>query len=237
MGQKVHPYIFRIGVTKSWRSQWFARKNEYANWLYEDFKVRKFIKQHYSTASISQVVIKRSPGKIRVEIHTAKPGVIIGRKGADIDRLREELQRIVKNNEILIDVKEIKTPSLDAQLVSENVAFQLVRRIAFRRAMKRAISQTMTAGAGGVKIICSGRLGGAEMARTEKYLEGKVPLHTLRADVDYGFAEAQTTYGTIGVKVWIYRGDIYPVRHAKQKNAVAVGEPVQETVAQAMDKV
>ena len=210
MGQKVHPYIFRIGVIKTWRSQWFVRKKEYANWLYEDFELRKFIKEQYSTASISQVIIKRSSGKVRVEIYTAKPGVIIGRRGADIDRLREDLQKIAKNKEIAIDVKEIKNSALEAQLVAENIAFQLMKRIAFRRAMKKAISQTMTAGAGGIKVMCSGRLGGAEMARREKYLVGKVPLHTLRADVDYGFAEAKTTYGLIGVKVWIYRGDILP---------------------------
>ena len=214
MGQKSHPYIFRIGIVKTWRSQWFGRKKDYSTWLYEDFQIRKFIKEQYSSASISQTIIKRASGKVRIEIHTAKPGVIIGRKGADIDRLREELQKITKNKEILIDVKEIKNPAIDAQLVAENVAFQLMKRIAFRRAMKKAVSQTMAAGGGGIKIICAGRRGGAEMARREKYLEGKVPLHTLRADIDYGFAEAKTTYGLIGVKVWIYRGEVLPQKHA-----------------------
>ncbi len=210
MGQKSHPFLFRVGIIKTWRSQWFAGKKDYAGWVYEDYQIRKFIKEQYSAASISQTIIKRAAGKVRIEIHTAKPGVIIGRKGADIDRLREELQRITKNKEVMIDVKEIKNPGVEAQLVAENVAFQLEKRIAFRRAMKKAVSQTMMAGAGGIKIICSGRLGGAEMARREKYLEGKVPLHTLRADIDYGFAEAKTTYGLIGVKVWIYRGEILP---------------------------
>jgi small subunit ribosomal protein S3 len=214
VGQKSHPYIFRIGIVNTWRSQWFGRKKDYATWLYEDFKIREFVKKQYSSASISQTIIKRASGKVRIEIHTAKPGIIIGRKGADIDRLREELQRITKNKEVLIDVKEIKNPAIDAQLVAENVAFQLMKRIAFRRAMKKAVSQTMAAGGGGIKIICSGRLGGAEMARREKYLEGKVPLHTLRAIIDYGFAEAKTTYGLIGVKVWIYRGEVLPQKHA-----------------------
>lgn len=217
MGQKSHPYLFRVGIIKTWRSQWFARKKEYANWVYEDFSLRKFVKEQYSSASISQVIIKRASGKVRVEIHTAKPGVIIGRKGADIDRLREELQRITKNKEIIIDVKEIKNPALEGQLVAENVAFQLMKRIAFRRVMKKAVTQSMSAGAGGIKIMCSGRLGGAEMARREKYLEGKVPLHTLRADIDYGFAEAKTTYGLIGVKVWVYRGEILPEKESKSK--------------------
>ncbi len=231
MGQKSHPYIFRIGIVKTWRSQWFGRKKDYAAWVYEDFQIRKFIKEQYNSASISQTIIKRASGKVRIEIHTAKPGVIIGRKGADIDRLREELQKIAKNKEILIDVKEIKNPSLDAQLVAENVAFQLVKRIAFRRAMKKAISQTMASGAGGIKLICSGRLGGAEMARREKYLEGKVPLHTLRADIDYGFAEAKTTYGLIGVKVWIYRGEVLPQKHASAPVVAASQEAPAEVAS------
>ncbi len=210
MGQKVHPYILRVGIIKTWRSQWIAKKKDYREWIYEDFQIRRFIKQQYSPGTISHIIIKRAGEKVRVEIQTAKPGVIIGRKGADIDRLREELQRITKNREVVIDVKEIKEPNLDGQLVAENVALQLEKRMAFRRAMKKAISQTLAAGAGGIKIICSGRLAGSEMARTEKYLEGKVPLHTLRADIDYGFAEAKTTYGLIGVKVWIYRGDVLP---------------------------
>ena len=210
MGQKVHPYILRVGIIKTWRSQWIAKKKDYREWIYEDFQIRRFIKQQYSPGTISHIIIKRAGEKVRVEIQTAKPGVIIGRKGADIDRLREELQRVTKNREVVIDVKEIKEPNLDGQLVAENVALQLEKRMAFRRAMKKAISQTLAAGAGGIKIICSGRLAGSEMARTEKYLEGKVPLHTLRADIDYGFAEAKTTYGLIGVKVWIYRGDVLP---------------------------
>ncbi len=207
MGQKVHPLSFRLGYIKDWRSRWFAKRKEYPKNLLEDLKIRKFIKKNFSQANISKVEIERATKRLRVIVFSGRPGVIIGRRGADIDRLRDELQNMTKK-EIFVDIKEIQNPNIDAQLVAENVAFQLEKRVAFRRAMKKAISLSRSAGAGGIKIMCSGRLGGAEIARTEKYKEGKVPLHTLRANIDYGFAEALTTYGVIGVKCWIYTGDV-----------------------------
>ena len=207
MGQKVHPLSFRLGYIKDWQSRWFAKKKDFSGFLVEDLKIRKYIKKNFSSASVAKVEIERSTNKVRIIIFSGRPGVIIGRRGADIDRLRDELQSITKK-EIYVDIKEVQNPSIDAQLIAENVAFQLEKRVAFRRAMKKVISQAMMSGAGGIKIQCSGRLGGAEIARTEKYKEGKVPLHTLRADIDYGFAEAFTTYGTIGVKCWVYKGDV-----------------------------
>ncbi len=205
MGQKVHPLSFRLGYIKDWSSRWFAKNKDFSTLLLEDLKIRKFIKKTFSSASVSKVDIERASNRVRVIVYSARPGVIIGRRGADIDRLRDDLQGITKK-EIYVDIKEIANPSIDAQLVAENVAFQLEKRIAFRRAMKKAIAQGMNSGAGGIKIMCSGRLGGAEIARTENYKAGKIPLHTLRADIDYGFAEARTTYGAIGVKCWIYKG-------------------------------
>ncbi|MCX5715424.1 MAG: 30S ribosomal protein S3 [Candidatus Omnitrophica bacterium] len=207
MGQKVHPYSFRLGIIKEWKAQWFADKKTYPDLLLEDIKIRKYIKKTLAQAAISTIDIARATKRVRIKIHTARPGVIIGRRGAEIDKLKEDLQAMTQK-EILIDIAEIKNANLDSQLVAENIAFQLEKRIHFRRVMKKAVQTAMTVGAGGIKIRCSGRLGGAEIARTESYKEGKVPLHTLRADIDYGFAEAFTTYGLIGIKVWIYKGEI-----------------------------
>jgi len=207
MGQKVHPYSFRLGYIKDWKSQWFADKKTYPKLLLEDAKIRKFIKKALSQAAIAEVNIERSSNRLRIKIHSARPGVIIGRRGAEIDKLKEDLQGITQS-EVFIDIAEIKNPALNAQLVAANIAFQLERRIPFRRVMKKAVQTSMGSGAGGIKVRCRGRLGGAEIARKEGYKDGKVPLHTIRADIDYGFTEAFTTYGTIGVKVWIYKGDI-----------------------------
>lgn len=206
MGHKVHPYGFRVGYIYDWKSRWFSKKQEFPKLLLEDIKIRKYIKKTLSTAAVSKTEVERASDKIRVLIYTARPGIIIGRRGAEIEKLKEELQSIA-GKEVLIDIKEIKDASLDAQLVSENIAFQLEKRIPHKRAMKKAIQNALDNKARGVKIICSGRLGGAEIARVESYRVGSVPAQTLRADVDYGFAEALTTYGLIGVKVWIYKGD------------------------------
>lgn len=211
MGQKVNPEILRIGIIKTWGSRWFAKKKDFADYLLEDVKIRKYIKKALTQAAISKIEIERAGDKVKVTIHTARPGVIIGRKGADIDRLRDELHSMTKK-EVFIDIKEIKNPAIESQLIAENIAFQLEKRIAFRRAMKRAVQQAMSSGAEGIKTRCSGRLGGAEISRQETYKEGKVPLHTLRADIDYGFTEALTTYGLIGVKCWVYKGEILPVK-------------------------
>ncbi|MBM3254421.1 MAG: 30S ribosomal protein S3 [Candidatus Omnitrophica bacterium] len=219
MGQKVHPLGLRIGINKTWHSRWISKnKKEFSELLHEDLKIKNFIKQNLSQAGVSRVEIERASEKLRVIINTARPGIIIGRKGQDIDRLREDIQNITER-EVYIDIKEIKNPALDAQLVSENIAFQLERRVVFRRAMKKAVSNTIDAGAGGIKVICAGRLGGAEMSRQESYKVGKVPLHTLRADIDYGFAQALTTYGYIGVKVWIYKGEVLPTAKTKEKES------------------
>ena len=229
MGQKVHPISFRLGYIKTWSSRWYARKADFARFLHEDIKVRKHVKKMFLQAAIAKVEIERASDKIRVYVHTARPGVIIGRKGADIDRLREDLQGITGNKEVHINIVEIKNPSTNAQLISENVALQLEKRIAFRRAMKKAIQQAMDSGAKGVKIQTKGRLAGSEIARTEGYLEGTVLLHTLRADIDFGFSEANTTYGKIGVKVLVYKGDILkvlaPVKIEKKEEAPATMEP------------
>ena len=209
MGQKVHPYSFRLGYIKNWNSRWFAKKKEFAEFVEEDVKIRKYIKKTLATAAVSKVEIERTSNKVRVFIFSARPGIIIGRRGSEVDRLREELQAMTKK-QILIDIKEISSPGTEAQLVAENIAFQLEKRIAFRRAMKKAAQNALTNGAGGIKILCSGRLGGAEIARKEKCKFGKVPLQTLRADVNYGFTEAHTAFGLIGIKVWVYKGDIMP---------------------------
>jgi len=215
LGQKVNPIGMRIGTVKTWDSRWYAGKN-YAAFILEDDKIRKFISKKLSHAGISRVEIERSAKKIRLRIFTARPGIVIGKKGAEIEQIKNELTKLI-DREVLIDIQEIRKPELDAHLVAENVASQLVRRVAFRRAMKRGVSSAMRFGALGVKIICSGRLGGAEMARTEWYREGRVPLHTLRADIDYGFIEAKTTYGIIGVKVFIFKGEI--LKEDKKQNA------------------
>ena len=207
MGQKVSPILLRIGYIENWRSLWFADKKEYCKNVVEDYKIRQFIKKRFVQAAVAKVVIERLAEKTKIIIYTARPGVIIGRRGADIEKLRQELGKI-STKEIAIEPREIKNPSIEAQLVAQNVAFQLEKRIAFRRAMKRAIENAMNAGAQGIKISCAGRLNGAEMARREHYREGKLPLQTFRANIDYGFAEALTTYGLLGVKAWIYKGDI-----------------------------
>lgn len=215
MGQKVHPKGLRIGIIKDWDSKWYADK-DYADLVLEDHKLRRFIKNRLYQAGVSTIEIERAANRIKITIHTAKPGIVIGRGGSEVEALRKELEKMT-GKQINLNIVEIKKPELDAQLVAENVAAQLERRISFRRAMKQAVSKAMRMGAEGIKVSVSGRLGGAEIARTEWYSEGKVPLHTLRADIDYGFAEANTTYGKIGVKVWIYKGEVLP-----ETNKVAV---------------
>ena len=213
MGQKVHPKGFRIGIIRDWDSNWYADR-DYTDLLHEDYKLRNYIKEHFYTAGISKVEIQRTGNRVRITIHTAKPGIVIGRGGAEVEKLKVDLIKMT-NKSVNINIQEIKKPELDAQIVAENIAQQLEKRISFRRAMKQTVGRTMRAGAIGIKIAISGRLGGAEIARSEWYSEGKVPLHTLRADVDYGFAEANTTYGKIGIKVWVNRGEIMP--EAKQR--------------------
>lgn len=208
MGQKSHPYSLRLGYIKTWKSKWFAKGRQLVQFLEEDMKLRRFLKEKLGYAGISTIEIERSSGRVRVRIHTARPGVIIGRRGQEIDQIKEELADIVGEKELFIDIKEIKDPHLDAQLVAENIALQLEKRVSFRRAMKKAVQNARSKGAQGIKIQTKGRLGGAEIARAEGYHEGKIPLGTFRADIDYGFATAFTTYGAIGVKVWIYKGDV-----------------------------
>jgi small subunit ribosomal protein S3 len=207
MGQKVNPIGLRLGINRTWDSRWFARKDDYARLLHEDLKVRGALKQRLGQAGVSRIVIERPHKQCRVTIYAARPGVIIGKKGADIEKLRKDLAAMTEGD-VALNIVEVRKPETDAQLVAENVAQQLERRVAFRRAMKRAQQSAMRLGAKGMRITVSGRLGGAEIARTERYHEGRVPLHTLRADVDYGFAEAMTTYGIIGVKVWIFKGEV-----------------------------
>lgn len=206
MGQKVHPYGFRVGYIYDWKSRWFAKKQEFPKMLLEDVKIRKFIKKALATAAVSKIEVERSSDKVRVLIFSARPGIIIGRRGSEIEKLKEELHSIT-GKEVIIDIKDIKNANIDAQLIAENIAFQLEKRIPHKRAMKKAVQSALDNGARGVKIICSGRLGGAEIARRESYRVGSIPAQTLRADVDYGFAEALTTYGLIGVKAWVYKGD------------------------------
>ena len=206
MGQKTHPIGIRLGIIKTWNSKWFTRKN-YKNMLYEDLTVQKYIKANLFHAGVPKVEIERTGQKIKATIYTARPGIIIGKKGSEVEKLKKELEKIT-GKEMSIDIKEIRKPELDAQLVAENIALQLEKRIAFRRAMKKAVASALRFGALGIKVACAGRLAGAEIARTEWYREGRVPLHTFRSDIDYGLSEAKTTYGRIGVKVWIYKGDI-----------------------------
>jgi len=206
VGQKVHPIGFRLGILTKWESNWYAEK-EYSRLLHEDIKIRKYIKKKLYHAGISKIGIERTADKVRVNIHASRPGIIIGKRGTEVDVLRKDLAKITPK-EVFINIKEVRKPEMDAQLVSESVALQLERRVTFRRAMKKAVSSAMKFGAKGIKITCAGRLGGAEIARTEWYREGRVPLHTLRADIDYGQAEARTTYGLIGVKCWIFRGEV-----------------------------
>lgn len=221
MGQKVSPIALRLGYIEDWRSLWYADKKEYARNIIEDYKIRKFIKKNFAQAAVAKVVIERLADKTKIIIHTARPGVIIGRRGADIDRLKAELGKI-STKEIAIDPREIKNPLAEAQLVAQNVAFQLEKRIAFRRAMKRAIDQSMMSGIEGIKIRCAGRLNGVEIARQESYQEGKLPLHTFRAKIDFGFAEAKTTYGILGIKVWINKGEI--IKTIQRRDKVSLKE-------------
>lgn len=206
MGHKVHPTGYRLGVIKTWSSRWFAVK-EYAEYLHEDISLRKIVKKKLFHAGVSKIDIDRAGNKIKVNIHTARPGIIIGKKGSEVDKLKKDLE-VKTGKQIYINIIEIRKPEMDAQLVAENIALQLERRIAFRRAMKKSVTSSLRFGAQGIKVACAGRLAGAEIARSEWYREGRVPLHTLRADIDYGTAEARTTYGVIGIKVWIYKGEI-----------------------------
>lgn len=240
MGQKVHPIGFRLGYIRSWSSLWYADKKNFSKFLHEDIKIRQYVTKTFNQAAIAKVEVERASDKVRVNIYTARPGVIIGRKGADIDRLKEELQKITGNKEVHVNIREIKNPSIEAQLVAENIALQLEKRIAFRRAMKKAIQQAMESGAKGIKLQTKGRLAGAEIARGEGYLEGKVPLHTLRADIDYGFAEAMTTYGKIGVKILIYKGDILKkdaLSREKLEEKIAAASSAKESSAENTDAV
>jgi small subunit ribosomal protein S3 len=214
LGQKVHPIGFRLGVNKNWDSRWFSRR-EYSDFVLEDYNIRKFLKKRLFQAGVAKVEIERAANKVRIRIYAARPGIIIGKKGVEIEKLKRELEKMISRG-IIIDIQEVRKAEVEAQLVAENVALQLVRRIAFRRAMKKSVTAALRFGAQGIKIACSGRLGGAEMARREWYREGRVPLHTLRADIDYGFAEARTTYGIIGVKVTIFKGEILPDKTKKE---------------------
>ncbi len=229
MGQKVNPYGFRLGVTTDWKSRWFEERN-YQDFIIEDWKIRDYLMSQLESAAVSRIEIERTRDRLRVDIHTARPGIVIGRRGSEADRLKKKLEDITGlRNRIQLNIQEIKQPELDAALIAQSIADQLARRVAFRRAMKRAMQTVTKAGALGVRVQCSGRLGGSEMARKEGYREGRVPLHTLRADIDYGFREAKTTFGRIGVKVWIYKGDILPYRLSSEDKisreaAMAAGE-------------
>ena len=214
MGQKVNPYGLRVGVIKDWDSKWYAEA-DFADNLVEDHKIRTYLKEKLYSAGVSKIEIERASDRLKVIIHTAKPGIVIGKGGAEIEKLKAEVQKFT-TKKLVVDIKEVKRPDKDAQLVAENIALQLENRVSFRRAMKSTMSRTMKSGAKGIKTSCSGRLGGADMARTEFYSEGTIPLQTLRADIDYGFAEADTTYGKVGVKVWIYKGEVLPVKEVKE---------------------
>ncbi len=221
MGQKVHPIGFRLGITKDWESKWFAKK-DYAKKLHEDLRIRNLIKSKFYHAGISKVIIERMADKVKIFIYAARPGLVIGRKGAEVERLKNELTKFV-TGQVEINVREVPVPEIDAQLVAENIAMQIERRVSHRRAMKRAINVAIKFGAKGIRVECSGRLGGVDMARTEWYREGRLPLQTIRADIDYGFAEAITKYGVIGVKVWIYKGDIIEEKRKPAEESTNVG--------------
>ena len=229
MGQKVNPYGFRLGITTDWKSRWFEERH-YKDFVVEDWKIRDYLMRQLEAAAVSRIEVERTRDRLRVDIHTARPGIVIGRRGAEADRLKKKLEEITGlQNRIQLNIQEIKQPELDAALIAQGICDQLVRRVAFRRAMKRAIQTVQKAGAQGIKVQCSGRLGGSEMSRKEQYREGRVPLHTLRADIDYGFREARTTSGRVGVKVWIYKGDILPYKVSiedkiTREAAMAVGE-------------
>ncbi len=220
MGQKTNPIGLRVAVTKDWRSKWYATKKDFSSLVVEDYRIRTFLKKKLEGAAVPRILIERAASRCRVTIQTARPGVVIGRKGSEIDKLKEELSKLT-GKEIYVDIVEVKSPDLDAQLVAENIAVQLERRVSFRRAMKKALQVTRDMGAQGIKIRCAGRLGGAELARVESYHWGRVPLHTLRADIDYGFAEAKTLYGKLGVKCWICKGDRKPVKPEPMKSETA----------------
>ena len=219
MGQKVNPNGLRLGVNKDWQSKWYA-KSDYAKLLNNDLKIRDFLAEELKDAACSEIVIERKKNRTEIKIHTAKPGVIIGKGGAGIEALKAKLAKVTDNKNLLINIVEVKNAEADAQLMAENIAAQLEKRVSFRRAMKQSIQRAMRLGAKGVKTACSGRLGGAEIARTEQYHEGTIPLQTLRADIDYGFAEADTTYGKIGVKVWVYNGEVLPTKKVEKKEEV-----------------
>jgi small subunit ribosomal protein S3 len=222
VGQKVHPYGFRLGYNKTWKSRWFAKK-DYSRLLHEDLKLKQQLKEQLQAAGVASIEVERPGNKLKVTIHTARPGIIIGRKGAEIDRLRQEIQKRTGREVLPINIQEVHRPELNAQLVAESVALQLEKRVAFRRAMRKAVDSALRFGCKGIKIRCSGRLNGAEIARSEWYLQGRLPLHTLRADIDYGLAQAMTTYGVIGVKCWIYNGEILEQKRRPEK----VEEPVE----------
>jgi len=216
VGQKVHPLGFRLGVIKDWNSRWYANKRDYAELLHEDLEIRRIIKERFYTAGVSKIEIERAANRGKITIYTGRPGMVIGKGGTEVERLRKDLEQL-SGKQLQINIVEIKTPETDAQLVAENIAFQLEKRISFRRAMRQAQQRALRLGAKGIKVAVSGRLGGAEIARTEWNPEGNVPLHTLRADIDFGFAEAKTTFGQIGVKVWIYKGEVLPERKGKKQ--------------------
>ena len=237
MGQKINPYGFRLGITTDWKSRWFSER-EYKNYLTEDWKIREYLMTTLEDAAVSRVEVERTRDKLRIDVHTARPGIVIGRKGAKADELRQGLALITGNNRLQLNIVEIKQAELDAALIAQGVADQLVNRIAFRRAMKRAVQNAQKFGALGIRVQCSGRLGGAEMSRTEWYREGRVPLHTLRADIDYGFREARTSSGRVGVKVWLYKGDILPYKSTSQDKisreaAMAVGDTSGQAMTEA----
>jgi len=239
LGQKVHPKGLRIGIIKSWDVKWFAKKG-YAKNIYEDYIIKRYIKNHLKHAGISWIEIERIANRIRVTINCSRPGIVIGRKGAEVAKLKEEMSKFIKGD-LQIKIMELKIPELDAQLVAENIAEQLERKSSAKRAMKQATSRSMKMGAEGIKISCSGRIGGAEIARTEWHLEGRLPLHTLRADIDYGFTEANTTYGKIGVKVWIFRGEVLPTKDKekiilKQGTRILTSEKAEETSGEGVRK-
>jgi small subunit ribosomal protein S3 len=218
VGQKVHPIGFRLGVIRTWLSTWYEEKN-YAKWLHEDIKIREFVKEKLGQAGVSKIEIERAANKVKINVHTARPGIVIGKRGAGIETIKKDLQALT-DGEIYLNVVEVRKAEIDAQLVAENIATQLERRIAFRRAMKKAVQTALKFGAKGIRVASSGRLGGSEMARYEWYREGRVPLHTLRADIDYGFAEAKTTYGVIGIKAWVMRGDVLSREEEAQRQAI-----------------